>query len=140
MHRNAGLWIDHKDAFIVFTDDPHKQIDETEAKPAGIARHIRFVERSSAESSSAEDHRDRQHANHLTHFYDEVISYLQEAQSILIFGPGEAKGELKKRMQKKALADRIVGVQAADRMTEHQIVAHARKYYDDLARGLAMPS
>jgi hypothetical protein len=33
--------------------------------------------------------------------YDEVISVLRNAESILLFGPGEAKGELKRRLEEK---------------------------------------
>jgi stalled ribosome rescue protein Dom34 len=34
-------------------------------------------------------------------FYDAVIACIREADSILIFGPGEAKNELENRLEKK---------------------------------------
>lgn len=39
--------------------------------------------------------------------YIGVIAGLRDAESILIFGPGEAKGELKKRLEKSNLADAL---------------------------------
>ena len=35
---------------------------------------------------------------HLANYYDELIACIGDAETILIFGPGEAKRELKKRM------------------------------------------
>ena len=36
-----------------------------------------------------------------------MISHIRDADSILIFGPGEAKGELKKRLESKGLGGRV---------------------------------
>ncbi|MEW6086992.1 MAG: hypothetical protein AB1498_01645 [bacterium] len=47
----------------------------------------------------------------------------------LIFGPGEAKNELKKGMEKENLSKIIVGLQTADKMTERQIAAKTKKYF-----------
>jgi len=67
----------------------------------------------------------------LDRFYDEVISFIRDAASILILGPGEAKGELKKRMQSKGLHGRIIGVETVDKMTFPQIAAKVRQYFLD---------
>jgi len=49
----------------------------------------------------------------------------------LIFGPGEAKKELKKEMGKhKALAVKIAGIESADKMTALQIVAKVKKFFE----------
>jgi hypothetical protein len=52
----------------------------------------------------------------------------------LIFGPGEAKGELKRRLASMKLADRVTAVETADKMTDPQIVAKVRTYF-----GVAAP-
>ena len=41
-------------------------------------------------------------------YYDEVIAVIRDAQAILILGPGEAKGELKKRLERDKLGGRIL--------------------------------
>jgi hypothetical protein len=58
-----------------------------------------------------------------------VISFIHDAESILIFGPGEAKGELKKRIESKGLPGRIVGFETVDEMTDPQIAAKVRKHF-----------
>jgi len=45
--------------------------------------------------ATAEDQRDRQYANHLNLYYDEVVTYIHDAETIQIFGPGEAKANSK---------------------------------------------
>ncbi len=66
---------------------------------------------------------------HLNIYYDEVVSCIRDAESILIFGPGEAKGELKKRLEKDNLGDHIVGIEPADRMTDPQVVAKVKEHF-----------
>jgi len=58
-----------------------------------------------------------------------VIASIRDAESIIIFGPGEAKGELKKRLERINLGGRIVSVEIFDKMTDRQIVAKVRQYF-----------
>jgi hypothetical protein len=46
-----------------------------------------------------------------------------------LFGPGEAKGKLEKRLESEGLKGRIGGVEAADKMTERQIAAQVRQRF-----------
>jgi hypothetical protein len=65
----------------------------------------------------------------LNGFYDEVISRIRGAEEIFILGPGEAKGELKKRLETNYLGRRTVGVEACDKMTDPQIVAKVGEHF-----------
>jgi hypothetical protein len=47
----------------------------------------------------------------------------------LLFGPGEAKGELKKRLERKKMGGRIAAVETVDKMTDGQIAAKVRKHF-----------
>ena len=128
MNRNAGLWIDHKEAVIVFAATGADNAEETKRMESGMEKHVRYSGRAASEGV-AEDQRDRQYATHLDQYYDEVITQLHDAKSILIFGPGEAKGEFKKRLEHKGLGERIVGVETTDKMTDNQIAAKVREHY-----------
>lgn len=50
-----------------------------------------------------------------------------DGDSIQIFGPGEAKSELEKRLKSKELGERIIGVETVDKMTDRQIAAKVRE-------------
>ncbi|MCL5024222.1 MAG: hypothetical protein M1497_12825 [Nitrospirae bacterium] len=77
----------------------------------------------------ASDSRRRTLTGHLNIYYDAVVASIRNAESILIFGPGDAKGELKKRLKRNNLGGRIVGVETVDKMTDRQIAAKVRKYF-----------
>ena len=57
------------------------------------------------------------------------MAYIRDAESILIFGPGEAKDELKERLERNNLSDRVVGIETVDKMTDVQIVAKIRQHF-----------
>ena len=58
-----------------------------------------------------------------------MLACIGEAESILIFGPGEAKGELKKRLERNNLGGRIAGVETVDKMTDRQIAARVQQHF-----------
>ena len=126
MKRQVGLWIDHRETVVVVIGDKG---EETRRIESGMEKHVRFSDGSGSEDGSAEDQRDRQFTGNLNRYYDEVISHLRDAESILIFGPGEAKGELEKRLASKGLSGRIVGVETVDKMTDRQIAAKVRQRF-----------
>ena len=140
MQAEIGLWIDHREAIIVVLSEAGEEIRRILSAAEKQLR--RSGEPSSgsyeAQEVPADDSREREYKGHLDHYYDEIISYVRAAGSILIFGPGEAKGELKRRVEKDKSDTRLVAVETADKMTDAQIVAKVRQYYhQDGARGVA---
>lgn len=126
MKKQIGLWIDHREAIIVALGE---QGEETRRIESGMEQYIRFSGGPGSGNSLAEDQRDRRFTNYLNNYYDEVISHVREAESILIFGPGEAKGELKTRLESQKLGERIVAVETEDKMTDRQIAAKVRQHF-----------
>jgi stalled ribosome rescue protein Dom34 len=123
--REAGLWIDHRKAVIVTVTDDGL---ETIQIQSNMEKHVRFSSGSS-DDGSAEDMRDRQYANHLSIFYDVVIAAIRDVEAILIMGPGEAKGELVKRLERDGIGERIVGIETVDKMTDRQIAERVRQEF-----------
>jgi hypothetical protein len=69
----------------------------------------------------ARDSRQKTFTGHLNIYYDAVITSIRDAESILIFGPGAAKHELKERLERNNPGVRIVGIETVDKMTDRQI-------------------
>jgi hypothetical protein len=124
MQKHIGLWIDHRKAVVVTVDNEGEVVKEI---ASDMEKHVRFSSGAS-EDGSSEDVRDRQFDNHLNSFYDNVIVLLGDGETIQIFGPGEAKGELEKRLESKGLGERVVRVETVDKMTDRQIAAKVRQY------------
>ena len=95
MKKEVGLWIDHRKTVIVSVTDKG---EETSLIKSDMEKHVRYS--GAAQEDSAEDQRDTRFTGHLNKYYDQVISCIRDAESILIFGPGEAKVELQKRLEK----------------------------------------
>ena len=124
MKKQAGLWIDHRKAVIVIVTEAGEEVKEI---TSNMEKHVRFTGGTGSEEGSSEDVRDRQFGNHLNSFYDAVVAVLRDVDSIQIFGPGEAKGELKKRIEHAGLKGHVLAVETMDKMTDHQIAAKVRE-------------
>jgi stalled ribosome rescue protein Dom34 len=132
MTNRVGLWIDRKGAVIVTLNDQHAYVTKLQSG----AKHIEYrgaprpKTAYSAQYSQGDDQLDRQFLTHLDKYYKEVVSHLRGATSVLIFGPGEAKSDLKKYLAREKAPGRQVVVEAADKMTDRQILAKVRKHFE----------
>ena len=132
MKTQVGVWIDHRKAVIVVVTDTGEEIrliiskTEKQLRRAGDSPLKGPYE---AQQVPADDSRERKLTGHLNIYYDAVIAGIREADSLLIFGPGEAKGELTKRLERHHFSGRIVGSETADKMTQRQIAAKVRQYF-----------
>ena len=116
MKQEAGLWIDHKRAIVVTLTDGKEEVKKITSN----------VEKQ--DDSRGEESRDNKFENQLNEYYDEVIAFIRDADSILVFGPGEAKGEFEKRMVHEGLKTPIT-VETVDKMTDGQISEKVREYF-----------
>jgi hypothetical protein len=128
MRKQTGLWIDHRESIIVTVTDAG---EETRRIESGIEKHVRFSGK--AQDISTEDMQDRRYAGQLNKYYDKVIAYLRDAESIFVLGPGEAKVELEKRLEGEGLKQRVVGVEAVDKLTDRQIAAKIRQRFEQVS-------
>ena len=130
MKTEVGLWIDHRQAVIVTLVG---QVEEIKQITSGIEKNVRYsgVSQGSHDDTTEirRDRQDRRSDAHLSKYYDEVIACFRDADSVLIFGPGEAKGELQKQLEGQALGERIVNVETTDSMTDGQVAAKVREYF-----------
>jgi len=133
MKKNTGIWIDHREAFLVTTEGETTSMEhvasgaDSNLKPSGgwkaggtsVAQSI--VKEKSAEES-------RMHQYHA--FFQQIIALLGDSDSIALFGPGEAKGELAKEIRSNHdLQNKITAVETCERMTENQLIAKVKAYF-----------
>lgn len=128
----TGLWIDHSKTIIITITEKEEVIKiigsdvEKQLRRAGDSILKGTFEPLQVPS---DDSRQKAFTGNLNTYYDEVIACLGDATSVLIFGPGEAKGELKKRMEENKLGNRIAGVETVGKMTDGQLVAYVREFF-----------
>jgi len=132
MKKEIGLWIDHREATIVILTEGREEIKHI---ISNSEKHIRYSGSSHSQTPAgkrevaSEDQRDRKLGNQLNKYYDEVIAAIRDADSIQIFGPGEAKGELEKRIEHEGLNAHILAIETVDKMTDRQISAKVREHF-----------
>ena len=132
MKKEIGLWLDHRDAIIVILTDGGEEIKHI---TSSSGKHMRYSGSSHSKTPqglkevTSEDQRDRKFGNQLNKYYDEIIAVIRDAESIQIFGPGEAKSELKKRLEHEGMEGHILAIESVDKMTDRQISAKVRKRF-----------
>ena len=133
MPRDVGIWIDHEKAFIVTTVGGEATVKRVDSGAEGHF-HVSGGSRSRSpygpqDVVSEHKHEERRRL-HLQKYYRRIVKLCSIANELLIFGPGEAKTELMREIgRSKDLSQRVVGVEATDKMTQAQIVAMVRKRF-----------
>jgi hypothetical protein len=123
MDHRVGIWIDHTKAVIVSAS-----ADEVTATTldSTVEPHPHYA---GSQEGGGERKYEERHALHLDRYYDAVISQLGQPEAVLIFGPGEAKLQLKERLSRSTLSESVVTVETTDKLTEPQIVAKVKEHY-----------
>jgi len=132
MEKQIGLWIDHKKAVIVILEDEKEEVKQIQSN---MEKHVRF--RGGARTKAAyspnffpaETQVDRRFNEHLHKYYIQIISEVSGADSLFVFGSGEAKHEFEKRLKSEKRRIPTLRVESADKMTDRQIAAKVRKYF-----------
>ena len=124
MNQKVGIWLDHKSAVIVSTSAGHVT---SKTLQSDVGAHPRY---SGQEGAGGEKKYEQRHGEQLDRYYDDIISQLGLPEAVLIFGPGEAKLELKERLSRsKALSGCTVDLETADKLTDPQIVAKVKDHF-----------
>ena len=124
MSHDVGVWIDHKKAVIVSISAGQVT---TKTLESDVEPHPHY---SGSQESGGEKKYEERHNLHLDQYYDEVISQLGQPDTLLLFGPGEAKLQFKDRLARsKASSKIIVAVESTDKLTNPQIVAKVKEHY-----------
>lgn len=128
----AGVWIDHRHALLVMYGDgeqPAAVIESQAEKHPERSGDSPLRGPYEARQVPADDKQQRIYTGALNHYYDRVIEALRHVDSVLLMGPGEAKTELKKRLEHQHLGGRVCGVETTDKMTDRQLAAKVREYF-----------
>ena len=121
MKHNTGVWLDHRQAVIVTLS----------GEAAATTRVESSVEKHEHRDDVNDDTRQKEFTEHIGRYYDRIISALRDARSVFILGPGEAKEELKQRLQDHARDKRTIVVETAGQLTDPEIAAKVRHHFHD---------
>ena len=129
MKKKIGLWVDNREAIVVELTEKGEQITRIYSD---AEKQIRFEGGSRKDGlQTTETIQGRKFDMQLDKYFDDIIALIRDAEMIQIFGPGEAKDGLLKRLKNNDLKDRIVKIETADSMTDNQVAAKVREYFSN---------
>jgi hypothetical protein len=132
MATKAGVWIDHKQAIVVLLTDAGQELKKIAfdiGQPTLPAASSRGKHKFKPNDFVAEDRLERKVENDRKSYYDDVIASIKGADSLLILGPGEAKGEFNKRLTAKKVRGVVVALETADKMTDRQLISKVQQSF-----------
>jgi hypothetical protein len=130
----GGVWIDHALARFVFHregESPRCKIIMSHAEPRHRSIGHSSVRPPAHVGGASEKHYFNRREVQLHRFYDRVIEELQGCRAVAVMGPGEAKGELLRRIaNKRGARIPVLKTERVPRLTDYQILARLRKLAD----------
>lgn len=135
MKKQTGIWIDLRNAWVINLPIEHdgeiviehiiSEIEEGEAV-GGTRSRTPWGPQHGNDQSKLEERRHHEEK----HFFTNILKHIHPTtEELVIFGPSEAKYGLDNLIAKQHAAPKIMGVEAADKMTEHQMTAWVRNYF-----------
>ncbi|MBE0687291.1 MAG: hypothetical protein IH585_14975 [Anaerolineaceae bacterium] len=128
MERKVGLWINHLKAVIVSISNKKIYIREI----------ISNIEKQSPAPKSdiidspvknSENLHNPQSEILLDRYYNVIISLINNAESIWIFGPDDAKVELEDCLRTAGFGARVVGIETVAEMTNRQLALKVQQRF-----------
>jgi len=128
MKTNVGLWIDNKNAVIVFVSD--KKIEEIIVKPNnnkfrrsltgdGV---IKRLESNKYPVNKREPYDPNR-------FYHDVMKAIRKAGSIFIMGNGEAEALIFEELVRNNLSDRVTGIETTGKLMISKLANKVHDYF-----------
>lgn len=132
MEKQVGVWVDHRTAVIVTIGEDketvqvvHSLIEMQGYTSDGSGLRPEYGQ----QDKHADDTLQNQSSVHLKKYYNDIAAHIKNADFIMLMGPGEAKVELRKNLERRMMNDKIVEVMPADKLTEREITLKVRAYY-----------
>ena len=130
----VGLWIDKQKSIIVNLNGKSEKVETLYSEFEGKIRidgESKQYTRLGKQFFPNEKSREEKNKQILKKYYESVISKIKNNDSIIIIGPAEAKKELYKQMAtSKELIEKVELIENADSMTDNQVVATLKKYFE----------
>jgi hypothetical protein len=136
--KQVGVWIDQSKAYLIgykkgkavlleSIDSPYESIKRIDGEGKDMTRFSPNPEHAS--NNEHKKHNITQ--NELNEYYKMMETKLHAFDDILLFGPGTAKEQLRNRLRdNKSFGGKWLSVQPSDKLTDNQLLAFVREFYD----------
>ncbi len=121
--KNLGIWMDHSSAFVMDYSNDKVETNVIHAHKVVVKKDKRI-----AKSESQEHNIENQHQ---ADYYKKLSEAIKGYTHVLLFGPTQAKVELKNILREYHHYDKVdIVIKQTDKMTEHQKTEFVRNHFD----------
>lgn len=132
--KNIGVWLDKEKAFVITLENNKESIHYVPSKiehyrihggsgtrlkggPQDVVQDSKYLERQN---------------NQFRMYFQEIVSHIRSADTIAIFGPAGTNERFKRALAEsyKDLNSKVVAVKKVDSMTENQMKALVRDFFN----------
>ncbi len=131
MTKNIGIWIDRRQAIIVHLGQKERVLRiESLVEEGNIHGGYGSATKYLAQNAVSETKMTARKKQQLSDFFQRVIKQVDAADALYICGPGEARKLFQKQVNEDPqLKYKVLAVEPADSMTENQIRALVRDFF-----------
>lgn len=134
MPRRCAVWVDHSNAWIVtFSPESEALVEKLESGIQGTRKTTGGARSRTPYLHGCATRRteDEKRLHQLAKFYETIVGKIKDRSRVLVIGPGLARQELARAIESLPESTRPrVAVRPAEKMTERQLIALARKELD----------
>jgi hypothetical protein len=134
MEKNVGIWLDNEKAYIITLSDGNERIEKIESNIESRTRYDgekKPYSRIGGMLINPQKKKTKRKKHRLKDYFDNILQRTRDADGIYIFGPADAKINLKKIYQKeKNLKGKIKKVESSDKLTRNQMIAQVKKIFN----------
>jgi hypothetical protein len=136
--KQVGVWIDHGKAHMIgYSNGKAERIETIDSPYESIKRiegEVKDMTRFSQNPEHASNNEYKKHntsQNEMQEYFRIMEQKLHTFDDILLFGPGTMKEKMRNRLrQNKAFDGKWLSVETSDKLTENQLLAFVRVFYD----------
>jgi len=133
MKKQTGIWIDTEKAVIVFLEENSQVVKIINSFIEGRVRipgEVKLFTRFGNKFLNIDKKKHR--SNEIREYLKNVVNEIKDTDDLVIFGPAGMKTELDKFIRNDSVLSSIMrAVKTADSMTENQIIAWVKKYFEN---------
>ena len=134
MEKNVGIWLDNEKAYIITLVNNNERVEKIESN---VESRVRYNGEKKAYSRlggmfiNPQKKKTKRKKHQLKDYFDNILQKTRDANEIYIFGPADAKTNLRKTFQKeKNLKEKVKKVESSDKLTQNQMVARVKKVFE----------
>ena len=138
--KKIGIWLDQEKAYVITLNSSgepsiEKFVSDVESRVRYAGEKKPFTQFGTTYSND-ERRKQRRQKHERDRYFETLINAVYDADYIYLFGPGQAKEELRNTIEKDvSIRAKLIGVETAGRLTQNQMIEEVKKYYSSVEIG-----